>query len=393
MRKPYIVGVLCYGLVPATVDLLNRLADRLSKDKVQLKAFPLVKKDIRTSTINFTYRPPSFQGRYWVIKNKVPDRQLLTVQFLTITNLIRESDVIVLLGIQSIPAIVAAVWGRSLAKPILAITQMVPPAMERLRPWYIRLAKRFVLKLSQLYIVQTEATRQTLKEVYGIHDKYMIYAPFDGGGKLFKELVEQRSPIDKNKIRAQFSVPPDALVFVFVGTLLYLKGVDILLDAFAKLSSSLHNSYLWIVGPDGGQFNLLCRQAERLGVSERVIFIGEKPLEELIEIYAASDVLVLPTRKDVWPKVLVEAALMGLPLITTTATGAANSLVKDGLSGFVVPVNDTDALANAMLRLSDAKIRAKMGLHSREIVEKFIQPELEADQIYRTILRLLKTRS
>lgn len=393
MRKPYTVGVLCYGLVPATVDLLNRLADRLSKDKVQLKAFPLVKKDVWTPTINFTYRSSSFKGRYWVIRSKVPDCQLLTIQLPTIVHLVKESDVVTLLGIQSVPAILATILARLLRKPVLTITRMVPPMIERLRPWYIRFAKRFILKLSQLHIVQTEATRQTLKEVYGIHDKYMIYAPFDGGGKLFKELVEQKSPIDKNKIRAQFGVPPDALVFVFVGTLLYLKGVDILLDAFAKVRSSLPNSYLWIVGPDGGELNSLYTQTKRLGVSERVIFISERQPKELVELYAASDIFILPTRKDVWGKVLVEAALLGLPLITTTATGAANSLVKDGHNGFVVPVNDTDALANAMLRLSDAKIRTKMGLHSREIVEEFIQPELEADQIYRTILRLLKTRS
>ncbi|RLG20711.1 hypothetical protein DRN74_04800 [Candidatus Micrarchaeota archaeon] len=395
VRKKYRIGVLCYGLTPATVDLLNRLVDRLDTKDLRLKAFPLVKKDISGLDIHFPYYPNQFTGRYWVIKGKVPDSWLLTVQPSTIFNLLIESDLIVLLGIQSIPAVISALLARLMHKPVLPINQTMPPAMERRRPWYIRWPKKLVLRMAQFHIVQSEASEQTLREVYGIRGDQLVYAPFDGGGRFFKKLLEQYPLTDRDEIRAQFCTSRNAVVFTFVGTLIYLKGVDVLLEAFAKMSPLTSNSYLWIVGPDGkkgGQLTALREQAQRLGILERTIFLGRKSMEELVAIYRASDVFVLPTRKDVWPKVLVEAALVGLPLITTPASGAAYTLVRDGVNGYVVPINDADALARAMLRLTDSQARIKMGERSREIVEEFIQPELEADRIVETIVHLLKSR-
>jgi glycosyltransferase involved in cell wall biosynthesis len=267
--------------------------------------------------------------------------------------------------------------------------------MEKKRSRLIRWSKKFVLHMAQFHIVQTGATGQTLREIYGLPHEQLMYAPFDGGGTFFKYLLKLASPGDNDSIRDQYSTPHNAVVFLYVGTLIYLKGVDILIEAFARLQSSYTHAYLWIVGPDGrssGQLAFLQSHVRKLSLSNRVIFTGQKSIKELIALYRASDVFVLPSRKDVWPKVLVEAALTGLPLITTSATGSAYSLVRDGINGFVVPPDDADCLSRAMLFLTDSKARTQMGKNTRKIVEEFVQPEMETDNIAEGILRMLKVR-
>ena len=382
--------MLCYSLMPATADLLNRFADRLTNSKI--KAFPIMRTDISGLDIRFHFRSTSFPGRFLTLKKGVPDGQLLSVQLSLVCELVKNSDLIILLGIQSLPALLTMVLARLLNKPVLTINQTMPPAMERNRSWLIRWPKKFILRMTQLHVSQTKSTEQTLKEVYGLRDDQLIYAPFDGGGQFFRLSLAQLPDTDKSKVREKFQTSPDALIFLFVGTLIYLKGVDVLINAFARLCSFYPNSSVWVVGADGGtngQLEQLRGQAQRLGIRDKVIFTGPRTLNELVDIYRSSDVFVLPTRKDVWPKVLVEAALLRLPLITTPSNGCAHTLVQHEVNGFVVPVDDIDALANAMRRLTNAQIRKAMGNCSFEIVQDFLKPELEADNIVEAIHTLL----
>jgi len=210
MKQKNRIGVLCYSLMPATADLLNRLADRLTD--CQLKAFPLTT-TLSDRNIRFQYRPTSFAGRFWALKRGVPDGQLLSVQLPLVCELVKNSDLIVLLGIQSLPALLTTVLAWILNKPVLTINQTMAPAMERKRSWLIRWPKKIILRMAQSHVAQTKATEQTLIEVYGLCDDGLIFAPFDGGGQLFKTLLSQHSDTDKSKVREKFQTSSDALVF------------------------------------------------------------------------------------------------------------------------------------------------------------------------------------
>jgi glycosyltransferase involved in cell wall biosynthesis len=395
MRKKNKIGVLCYSLMPATIDILNRLDVLLNKKCLKLKAFPLVENNSLENNILFSYRPTSFSGRFMEVKGRVPDSQLLTIQASTILNLVKESDLIILLGIQSIPAILTTIFAKLQRKPVLTINQTMPPEVEKKRPWYIRWAKRIIYNISNLQIAQTKATEKTLSEIYRIPNNQILYAPFDGGGTIFKELLKYSTSLNSTSIRDKHGIPEDAVVFLFVGTLIYLKGVDVLIDAVAMLEPQNSNYYLLIIGADGkkgGQLASLQSKALDMGLANRILFAGQKSMKELVRFYLASDVFVFPTRKDVWPKVLVEAALTGLPMITTSVTGQANLLVKDGINGFIVPPNDFHALSHAMLKLMKRATQTRMGDHSRKIVKEFVQPEIETDKIIEGILSLLQSR-
>jgi D-inositol-3-phosphate glycosyltransferase len=115
-----------------------------------------------------------------------------------------------------------------------------------------------------------------------------------------------------------------------------------------------------------------------LEVGHRISFTGKRSLAELAFAYLAADVLLLPTHKDTWGKVLVEAALAGLPFVTTSACGAAGSLVEDGRTGLVIPPEDPTALAKSMQRLLDPALRRRLGDQARNFVLDFCDPDKEA---------------
>jgi glycosyltransferase involved in cell wall biosynthesis len=105
--------------------------------------------------------------------------------------------------------------------------------------------------------------------------------------------------------------------------------------------------------------------------------------------YAAMDLLCLPTFREGFPNVVLEAAAAGIPTVTTDATGAVDSVV-DGETGLVVPVRDATALADAIGRLSaESELRARLGAAARvRARERFARPVVWAaqEEFYRSVL-------
>ncbi|HET6977615.1 MAG TPA: glycosyltransferase family 4 protein [Pyrinomonadaceae bacterium] len=134
-------------------------------------------------------------------------------------------------------------------------------------------------------------------------------------------------------------------VFLFSGSLIHRKGVDLLAAAFVQLAQEFANVRLKIVG-DGE----LCSSLKQTvhSVRERVEFIGFKDWDELPAVYASADVLCVPSRYDGWGLVVPEGLASGLPVIATDQMGAALEFVETGRNGWLIPAGDQTALVNAM---------------------------------------------
>lgn len=163
----------------------------------------------------------------------------------------------------------------------------------------------------------------------------------------------------RGRIRAQHQIPDDATVFLLVGSGFRRKGVPAALKALAQLPASTH---LLIVGEDrhNGDFR---RQARVLGVRDQVTFAGFQP--QVAQYYGAADAFVLPTIYDAFPSAALEALASGLPVVTSTRSGAAE-LVTGHDAGFVCPSRDVDQLAAHMRSLLDPSLRAAMSARARE---------------------------
>ncbi len=158
-------------------------------------------------------------------------------------------------------------------------------------------------------------------------------------------------------LKELFEVPDGVPVICCVGRLIYIKGQDVLLRAFAQLGGRYSNAVLLLVG-DGKQRQKLEQLAVRLGVAARTVFTGWR--SDACELIAASDVLVLPSREEPLGLTLLEGMSVSTPVIGCR-TGGMPEIVEPETNGLLVEPGDADGLAAAIERLlSDADLRERL---------------------------------
>jgi glycosyltransferase involved in cell wall biosynthesis len=158
--------------------------------------------------------------------------------------------------------------------------------------------------------------------------------------------------------------PPRLL---FVGRIVYQKGLDTLLDALSQLTAA--DWELRLVG-DGPQLPRLRTLARQYDLNERVHFLGWQDRSALPRLLAESNLFVYPSRHEGMPNAVLEAMASGLPVIATAIAGN-EELVKSGFTGLLVPPEDIGALAAALAELlPDARRREDMGAAARRLVSE-----------------------
>ena len=154
--------------------------------------------------------------------------------------------------------------------------------------------------------------------------------------------------------------------FLFSGSLIARKGVDLLARAFVRLAQEVQNVRLRIVGE--GELRESLGQRLR-PVSERVEFVGFRDWGELPAEYGAADVLCVPSRYDGWGLVVAEGLASGLPVIATDRMGAALEFVESGRNGWLVRAGNEESLLEAM-REAATMPPGEMGCRARESVSE-----------------------
>lgn len=170
---------------------------------------------------------------------------------------------------------------------------------------------------------------------------------------------------------------------LWVGRLVYQKGLDILFNALGGLS--LVPWTLTLVG-DGPQRNALEQIAIKREIVDRIEFLGWLPKDELLRHYRDSNLFVFPSRHEGMPNSVLEAMASGLPVIASDISGN-EELVIPGITGLLVPPGNTNALKDTLLDLlSDPVRRKQMGSAARERVEN----HYTWDQVAQKYLSLLQ---
>ena len=152
------------------------------------------------------------------------------------------------------------------------------------------------------------------------------------------------APADRTRAREELGIPVDARVLVCVSRLSAEKGIDVLVDAMARINDP--SLRLYVVG-DGVEKQALLARAANTGVAGRVTFAGTRPHGEIPRWLAASNVAVLPSRTEGMPNAVLEALASGRPVVAT-AVGGTRELVHDPALGRLVPPEDASALADAI---------------------------------------------
>jgi glycosyltransferase involved in cell wall biosynthesis len=200
--------------------------------------------------------------------------------------------------------------------------------------------------------------------------------------------LEQRlafAPGAPATLRAELGVPPDRLLVAWLGRMTEIKKVDDLLRAFAALRRMDVEADLLLVG-DGPLRPGLEALAGELGIRDRCHFTGFR--SDVGAIYAASDVIALTSANEGTPVTVIEAQAAGKPVVSTDV-GGVRDVVTDGVSGFVVPPGDMDAVADRLRTLAaDPELRVRLGEAGRGAGERYSVPRLvnDIDHLYRELL-------
>jgi glycosyltransferase involved in cell wall biosynthesis len=163
-----------------------------------------------------------------------------------------------------------------------------------------------------------------------------------------------------------------------VGRFVYYKGFEFAIRAMRRL-----DAHLLLVG-DGPLRNALEREVQECGVRSKVTFLGEIQNEEMMPLFAAADVFILPSiaRSEAFGIVQLEAMAAGTPVVNTHLDSGVPWVSQHGITGLTVPARDADALARAVTTLlDDEPLRTRFGAAGRERVGREFTAEVMGRRI------------
>jgi len=174
-------------------------------------------------------------------------------------------------------------------------------------------------------------------------------------------------------IRKSMGVAENEFVIGFVGRLVKDKGIGELVAAFRQIKANHANTRLLLIGDFEPGDPVAAEVRQYIESTSEVIRLGFVP--NTAPYYRVMDIFALPTYREGFPGVALEAQASGVPVITTNATGAIDSII-DGVTGLLVPFGDSTSLARAIDKLlSNAETRARMGRAGRERMERDFRRE------------------
>jgi glycosyltransferase involved in cell wall biosynthesis len=184
------------------------------------------------------------------------------------------------------------------------------------------------------------------------------------------------------------------LTFTFIGRLLYDKGIKEFIQAARIVKDTRPETRFWIIGEIDNDNPSAIREDELLRWVRDEIVEYHGSAQDVRPYIADSDCIVLPSYREGMSRVIMEAMAMERPVITTDTAGCREA-VEDQQNGFVIPVADTAALAQSMLRFADLSIetRNQMGRYGRQRAVEMFDENTIAEAIYQIIDQSLGTDS
>ncbi|MEE9151269.1 MAG: glycosyltransferase family 4 protein [Thermoplasmata archaeon] len=235
--------------------------------------------------------------------------------------------------------------------------------------FYQRIFGRYTFKRADRIIVHTKTYGATSRTIWNFDVSVIPSAvnPERFGDEIECQEIKKRHGLEGKK------------VVLFVGRLVYHKGLDYLIDS-AKL---MPKNVCYLIVGSGDYMDKLKRRVKYRCVEDRVIFTGTVPFDDIPKYFAACDVFVLPSisRLEAFGQVVLEAMASSKPVIVSNIPGVME-LVNDGEEGLhAEPMNAGDIAEKINLLLSDPDLRKKMGENGRKMVEKEFTWEKVAKQM------------
>lgn len=173
-------------------------------------------------------------------------------------------------------------------------------------------------------------------------------------------------PIAQSSLRSELGLAADDIVVICVAVMRAAKGHKQLIEALEPLMRTRPNVHLVVVGAGSPVFEQTRDHVEQLGLTQRIHLLGTR--RDVPNLLAGADLFALPTRQEASGTVFVEAAANGLPTVATDV-GGVSEMMRPGETGFLVQLDDHDALQEALQKLiDDPALQRSMGAAGRRMV-------------------------
>lgn len=246
-----------------------------------------------------------------------------------------------------------------------------------LAPVYEKRNIRKAISMANLLLVKNLRDQDILRKKYGIETRILP----DG----IPEYYLSKRQGDPSYFFEKFKIRHDK-IFLFIGRIHKLKGPHILIRALKYLGRDIA---VVLVGPDNGYLSKTLGLAKKLGVEDRVYYLGRLSEDDKIWAIDSAIALVLPSIADnveVYPMVISEAWAREKPVIASNV-GGVPFRVQHGICGLLVEPRNPKALAEAMVKLAyDEKLARKMGKQCRNEVYTWKEIALKSIELYGNIM-------
>ncbi len=231
------------------------------------------------------------------------------------------------------------------------------------RPLYLihNAALRLVFKrASRVLATSQEEFRQIVR--FGVPSSKIVLIPN------YVEASELNHLPPKGIFRDRYGLDQQAKIVLFVGRLTRIKGLELLVEAFADVISKRPDVWLVLVGPDGGAYKIVLDLAKRLGCSKRIITPGALYGIDKLEAFVDADFVVMPSFYESFGIVALEAFGCGKPVVGSRVGGLKELIVPDQ-NGLLFERGDREGLTSTLTTLLDnPDLSTEMGLNARELV-------------------------
>ena len=279
-----------------------------------------------------------------------------------------------------------AAWITRIPSRLHTFTGQVWMTKKGINRWFLKLLDKIIVTLNTNILVDSFSQQDFLiKEGVLSKDISIVL----GSGSISGVDVNRFRPskIRRNLIRKQLNIKDNCVIFLFVGRIKKEKGIFELVEAFKNVSEQCDDVILLIVGPDEeGVKQELISYLKTCKKLVRFVDFTKTPEKYM----AASDIFVLPSYREGFGNVIIEAASCGLPSIGANIYGLSDA-IKAGETGLLVPVKSSKLLEKEMLKLvNNAKLRNEMGLNARtRAIYHFAQDNitLKILQLYKRLIK------
>ena len=217
---------------------------------------------------------------------------------------------------------------------------------------------------------------------YGISDDHIHYIPPGVNTDFFK-------PVDSSDLKKKYNLENSDII-LYLGRIVKGKGVDKLIKILNFIVKKNKNVKLVIVGGDAGYLPIVKSLILKYNLTKYVIFVGYALNEDLPKYYSMADLVIYPSRQEIFGLVICEAAACGKPVIGSNIMGPSEIIVN-GKTGYTSDFKNLNELSEKIIELlNDKKLLVQMGNNGLQRVKKEYSWKINAESHFRLYKKILK---